>query len=415
MIYAYLLLIIAIANDLFDLVPNTHVPGKFNIKDVGIALIGIGILFYIFKGKDFRRLSNFFTCYIFLYFILLLTQVSVASFYYSQSIFDGLIAARDQFFYYFFFPLCLFALDDIKKIKKFLDILSITAVTLIFLSLVNYFGPIIFYHQWADGHGIRSGIVRAYIPAMGILVFGAIWQFIKYLNEKKLFTRSLLMFLIIFGGILFRQTRSYILGVTIIIIIMLAARRHFKILFGFGFFLLAFSLSLELTTGQSLLLNAFRTAFVDFAEGEGTWGARLQQIRTTSDIVLENFWTGSGGLVVRGSGDGWASLGSLLDVALNTDLGYWTWIKFFGFPGIVLMIILIMGFYLYAISIKNKGGDTKIVQFTWYYFTYVLLIMVTAGALTSISGIILLCVAWASLVNATQAGVQFQSTNHNLS
>ncbi|ADE16363.1 hypothetical protein Nhal_3320 [Nitrosococcus halophilus Nc 4] len=411
--YAYLLLIIAMANDLFDLVPWTHIPGVFNVSDVGIALIGLGILFYIFKVKDFSRLSNFFTWYIFLYLVLLLVQVSVASFNYSQSIFDGLIAARDQF-YYLLFPLSLFALNDVRKIKKFLNILSIVSVILIFISIVNYFGPTLFYHRWADGHGVRSGIVRAYIPAMVILPFGAIWEFIKYLDEKKIFTHSLLMFLIIFSGILFRQSRIFILGVTVTLVLILIARRHFKVLVGFGLFSLILIILLEFTTDQNLLLNVFYTAYIDIAQEEGTWEGRLQQIRASFDIVLENFWTGSGGLVIRGSHiPGWASLGSLLDVALNTDLGYWTWVKFFGFPGIVLITILIIGFYLYAWKIKNLGGDPQIINFAWYYFTYVLLIMVTIGTLTITRGIVLLCIIWASLVNATQGEVQVQSTKYD--
>ena len=167
-----------------------HIPGVFRVSDVGIALIALGLLVYVLRSTDLRPLLNIFTWYVFAYLLLVVAQASIASFKYSQSVLDGLIVARHQF-YYLSFPLFLLALNDTEKIRKFMGVLTVAALVLIIASIINYFGLTLFYHHRAEGHGVRAGVIRAFIPAMGILVMTSVWQFSKYLHENRVITPSL--------------------------------------------------------------------------------------------------------------------------------------------------------------------------------------------------------------------------------
>ena len=111
------------------------------------------------------------------------------AFYYQQPIIDGLIAARKQYYYLSFF---LFAvlLSDRDRIRTTLDLLSLLALALFFLGLVNYFVHPIFNHKWAEGQGIRGGIVRGYIPGMQIIVLACIWQAYKLVKTYQDFLHA---------------------------------------------------------------------------------------------------------------------------------------------------------------------------------------------------------------------------------
>lgn len=396
MVYAYLFLVIALAHNLFSLFPVIHMPGMFRVSDFGIALIGLGLLYYLLRSRDVRRLLNFFSWYIFLYLLLVGTQASLASFKYSQSILDGLIAGRHQF-YYLSFLLFLLALNDTEKIRKFMGALTLAALALIIASIINYFEPTLFYHDKAEE--IRAGIVRAFIPGMGILVVTAIWQLSKYVQENRVITPSLWIFLALYGGIIFRQTRGRIIAVAAVVALMLLAHRRFKTLISFCFILLALVSILTLGAEKNLLLNAFETTYTELTQGGGSWKARVYQVETSWDVVRENFWTGSGGLVIRGTPQGW---GSLRNVAYAADLGYWVWLKFFGFPGMVLLSLIIFGFYRRVLKATPRGEESQIVLFASYHFTCILISMVTLAYFTSPPGIVMLCLTWAVLVNATQ-------------
>ena len=232
MAYAYLLLIIGFANNFFWLVP-TKLPGLGNIhtSDLGILLIGIGIVFYIVKDRLIGPLANFFTWYVAFYLLLVLAQAAVASFKYSQPIIDGVIAGREQL-YYLSFPLFVLALTDLDKVTVFMKAISALAVVIVVLSVINYLGPTIFVHRAAEGWGERSGVVRAFVPGMAILVIAALWQFWSYLKDNRLFSANLAIFLMIYGGIIFRQTRARLIPVSALLALMMVAKKRYRMLAG---------------------------------------------------------------------------------------------------------------------------------------------------------------------------------------
>lgn len=400
MVHAYLLLIIALANNMFYLVPGDSRAGGARTLDIGLLFIALGLLYYVLRpSSNIRPLANFFTWWVIYYLLLVVVQVSVASFNYSQSILDGMIAARYQL-YYLSFPLFLLALNDLQKVQTFMKAFVMLAIALIVLSLINYSGLTLFYQQRAEGHGVRSGIVRAYLPAMSVLAMAALWQFWVYLKDKRLFTVHLVAFLICYGGVVFRQTRGRIIAVSFTLVMMLLAKRRYGLL-AVGVMLLLLGLAGQAFLGsESILVNTFESAYSDVAQGEGTWKARMLQMQASWTVFIDNFLTGSGGLVIRPTEAGWAGWGDLYNVAFDADLGYWTWFKFFGYPGIVFLLALVLGFYWYTFRHGKLG---EIGQFAAYHFTCILISLVTINYLTQPEGIVLLCLTWAVLVRAAQA------------
>lgn len=413
MVHVYLLLIIALANDMFNLLPGDTRAGGARTLDIGLLLIALGLIYYVYRRVDLRPLSNFFTWWVVFYLALIGVQVSLASILYSQSIMDGIITARHQL-YYLSFPIFLFALNDLKKVQTFMKMFGVLAIILIVVSLINYSGFTMFYHQRAEGQGVRSGIVRAYLPALSVLVMAALWQFWAYLKDKRLFTADLVMFLIIFGGVVFRQTRGRIIAVSLTIILMLLAKRRYKLLVAGATLLVVGLVGQSLLGEESILLNTFESAYTDVAHGEGTWHDRMLQMQASWDVFVNNFVTGSGGLVIRQGEGGWAGWGDLKDVAFNADLGYWTWLKFFGYPGIVFLIALVLGFYWNVLRCGNWGERGHLGRFAAYHFTCVLISMVTINYLTKPEGITLLCLTWAVLVRAAQAEAEDTSSSEDI-
>ncbi|WP_132971989.1 O-antigen ligase family protein [Thiogranum longum] len=389
---------------MFNLIPGNTRAGGTRTLDAGLVIILLGLVYYALKLRrsTAQPLANFFSWYVFFYLLLVVVQVAVASLNYSQSILDGFIAARHQL-YYLSFPVFLLGLNDLQKVETFMKAFTGLAIVLIVISLVNYSGFTMFYHQRAEGHGVRSGIVRAFIPAMSIMVMAALWEFWAYLRDNRRFSIHLASFMIVYGAIIFRQTRGRIIAVTLTLVLMLIAKRRFKLLAG-GAVLLVLGLGIQMLVGsESILLNTFESAYSDVAQGEGTWSTRMKQIQSSWNVFMDNFMTGSGGLVIRQQEGGWAGWGDLLTVAFNADLGYWTWLKFFGYPGIVFLLALVLVFYRYALLCGSHGERAYIGQFAAYHFTCILISMVTINYLTHPAGIVLLCLTMAIVVRAAKA------------
>ena len=408
MAYAYLLLIIACANSLLWLVPDKLPVGTGHTTDVGILLIGLGLAYYLIKGSAIRQLGNFFTWYVVFYLLLVAVQVSIAAFKYGQPIMSGFEGGRSQL-YYLSFPLFLLVLSDLDKLKVFMTAISALALVIVALALVNYFVVTIFVHEKAAGWGYRAGMVRAYIPGMTILVFAALWEFWSYLKDKQLFSAHLVMFLIIYGAVIFRQDRARVIALSVVLVLIMLAKRRYRMLAAaIAMVVVALLVDFTLGDGENMFLNAFESAYTELAQGddvdEGTpWSARLKQVERSWHVFVDNFLTGSGGLVIHSGVPGLAGFGELKDIALNWDLGYWVWFKFFGFWGFVYLFALIIGFYWYALRCGKLGDRAHIGQFAAYHFIMMLISMLTINYVTTPYGIILMCLTWALVVRAAKS------------
>ena len=390
MIYIFLLAIFAFGNELFTLVPDS-IP----TTDIGLLLIfgGLGAIL-LNRNANFRNCLNVFGFFVLAYLLLIGAHAALASFYYQQPVIDGLIAARKQFYYLAFF---LFAvlLSDRDRIRTTLDMLSLLALALFFLGLVNYFVHPIFHHKWAEGQGIRGGITRGYIPGMQIIVLGCIWQAYKLIKSVRISYTQLLYVMTLLGALLFRQTRAHLLVVLGVITLMLLINRRWGVLLLGAMALFLTTIAVSLYTQENLILSAVTSAYVDISEGGGTWGARLKQIQSSSEQLAETFWTGSGGITIRAVG-GWEAIGSTLGlITRNMDLGYFVWLKFFGLPGLILLIVLFAGYASYVLNIRRVEvpEDREMLGFAGYYFLAILVSMITLPYLTGTDGIILTCLA----------------------
>lgn len=405
MTYVLPLLIIAASDSFFSLIPYTG-----NSQDLGIPLIVIGLAYYIFvKRSDIRPLNNFFTWYVIFYLLLVVTQVSVAAFKYSQPIMDGLLAGRDQL-YYLAFPIFLLTLSDPSKARTFMKAISMLAVVLVLLAVVHYgLGVTVFQRFAEEGQGVseRAGMIRVKIPGMNVLIIGLLWLFWSYLQENRFFSVNLAMFFVTFGGLIFRQSRGRIITVTAVLLLMLISRKRYGLLAA-ATTLAVFVVAANVFFGDvdNPFVYAFESAYSEIVaggEGGGTWLARVQQFEASWNDFVSGFATGTGGSVLRHNT--LAEQKELLDIGLSTDLGYWVFIKYFGYWGILYLGAILIGFFWYVLRCYKFNVADDIVKFVTFYFISILISLVNINYLTRPEGIVMVCLAWALIVKAEQTAM----------
>lgn len=399
--YFLVLLIFFCVFNSFRLLPVTDVSGGFHLKDVGNVLIWLGILWSVLSSKrqnDLSKLNNILSWFIFAYLQLVLIQASLASMIYEQSLLSGLIRARDQFYYgsFFLFLVLIETRQDAEMLMKFLTGLSLI---LICLALINYFGPTIFHHKMAVESGIRSGIKRAFIPGISIILVTGLWHLVYYMNQNKSSIWSLLFFILFYAMVVFRQTRGRVIALTITVLIVLFTKKRYKLFAGFACTLLISATLLSVTMEKNIFFTQFGLAYENYKQKSGTWGARVVQIEAAWEIIKQHPFFGSGGLVIReGAGEvtyemRWAAYGA--------DLGYTNFLKYFGGTGFLWMILFISVFYARFFSlVKKPETDRVMANFSVYMFTYILIAEITLDSFYRPHGIIILCLTLAILVNS---------------
>lgn len=389
--YLLLTFIIAVSNKFFSLAVLDK-QGFFRGTDLGILLIFLSLVYYLTRTSNLGRLSNFFSWYIFSYFLLITIQASIACFIYEQSVLNGIIQARHQF-YYLFFPLLLVTLRDEGAFSKFMAILTVFSIILIVLSVINYFGPTIFVGDLALGRGERSGFVRAYVPGLQIIAMTGIWLFNKYLTQNKLVCPLLFIFLFIFSGVVFAQTRGILIPFTFILFLMLVLKKRTKLAVTAVIVFVVFLSTSSLILRRNVPLSLFQQTYTDIRYSEGTVRGRLEQVEQSLAIFKNTMWFGSGAITLRD-----ASNSGLAAVAFDSDLGYIHWLKFFGIPGIFLFISMAFVFYRSLLRCLLRSNASPLLSFAGFHMTFILIAAVTQNYFTSTRKIPLLCLTWASLV-----------------
>lgn len=401
--YFFPVLIFFCAFGSFSLLPFANV-GKFHIKDVGNFLIWLGFFHYFFsylkKKYDLSILNNTFTWLIFAYILFVVMQVSLAAMFYDQSLLSGLIRTRDQL-YYGSFLFFLLLIDTRENADRLMNLLTILSIILICLALINYFGPTIFHHTWmTEGSGMRSGIIRAFVPGVSIILFAGLWHLVRYLNDNKATIWSLLFFLLSYAAVIFRQTRGRIIALTITILLMLIIKKKYKLLVGLTFVVISVSTLFAIIIEQNIFSNQFGLAYKEFTEKSGNWGARVEQIKFAWEVIKQHPLTGSGGLVIRDVPNERATE-EMRWLGAGADLGYINWIKYFGLPGILWMMFFIAIFFKKLWTLLQKTTTDRVMaNFAGFMFTYILIAEVTLDSFYRPSGILLLCVTLAMLLNS---------------
>ena len=131
----FVLFLIFSTNGFFNLGPWWHKSGVFNIADVGNAMIWLSLPFILAFNRDRQILWNPISGLILFYRLFIVLQIFLAYANYGQSLFDGLVGIRHQFFYLSFFIFILL-LDSTEIIRMLLDILAIIAIILVFLAIL---------------------------------------------------------------------------------------------------------------------------------------------------------------------------------------------------------------------------------------------------------------------------------------
>jgi hypothetical protein len=379
-----ILSIIFLETHLFDLAPWAHVSGTFNTADLGLVSMLISICILLVRKKDISVLANSITIFIFVLFILVFMHIGIAMIYHNQSFIQGLIGGR-KFFHFISFFLFLLLLDSEEKILKVLDLFSYVALIIVALSLINYFGPTIFHHKHAEGHGVRAGVTRGYIPSMTFISFCALWSFNKLISNRDRNYFAYFTVFILYGAHVFRQSRGSLITLSIVTIVLLVSRRKYGLMMAGAFLIIFSSVALSYFLEENLITNPFVSAKEDILESEGSWEKRLRQIKVDLEEFKKHYIIGGGAGVLRSQTDAGNAMRSktaieMLNLSYQHDLGYTHWLKNFGSFGLFMLIfyfstMFIMNYRSFRLSI---GYDYKILlYFTLSYLLFIIISFIT--------------------------------------
>lgn len=379
--------IILCANYFFYLIPYYHIPGKFNVWDVGNALIMISILIQLLRKRDLKILNNSFSWLIFVYLIIIGVQIGFINIVWGQSLIDSFIAIRHQLYYLSFF-LFLLTIDTPEKVEKFMKILSVIAIIVIFISIINYFKPGIFHYKWTYGHGIRVGIKRAFIPGMDIICLLFFWYLSRYVFFLEF--RYLFWSIFYYFTIIFRQTRSRILAVTLVLMSFLLHQRKFKQVLVISLFFAITIGIFSILVGSDIFWQNVQSAIEDIIHGQGTWAPRVEQMRVSWELFKKYPWTGAAAFlrIVEG-----VPREKVEMIIASTDIGYMAWLKCYGIPGIIWLLSLIGVFYWKNFKLL-KVLPPKYLSYVYFnilYFSFVIISFLTLNHFMKPYGIILVC------------------------
>jgi len=390
----FLFLLVLISDQFYDLGSWWHRSGVFNVVDVGNALIWIGVLFAFSFSVDRTRLWNPISLLVVFYILFVLFTIVLAHFNYGQSFWDGLRAVRHQFYYLTFF-LFVAILNDTDKLWRFLDLLVAVSFVVFALALVNYFGPTIFSHKWAEGQGLRAGVMRAYVPGMSVITLSTIWAFTKWHESDGVWEgrKSLLVTIFLLGVLLFRQTRMRVISVAVVMWAALMAKRKWKSLVLFVLISVAAVAIVNVSMEKNVLVSAFSTAFTDVADNTGTYPARYRQVVADFQEFTRHPWMGSGAGAVR---QPTALGGSRLQFAMQlltvkSDLGYSSWLSSYGLVGLVWLFLYfyVQLFLVLKVLKRAVGKDITLARFALSYLVYEMVSFITLPHLLYPESIIL--------------------------
>ena len=395
------IVLVLTANSFLNIGQWWHVSGVFNIMDVGNALLWCCMVWLFVVSKYKERLLNIISILVVFHILFVFVQIVLAHAYYQQGWFDGLVAVRHHFYYISFFVFLLI-FRDAGTINRLLDSLVVIAVIALVLGFINYSGINILSHKLAVDETLRSGVKRGYVPAMDVVSFGVIWLFVKWSAHPQLtkFQKGAAFFLLI--GHIFRQSRMRLVGVTVILLGMLVARRKWKqlvVLMTVG--ILIFSV-VELRKEENILTQLVSSAFTDVIQKSGTMSPRIEMIKVDFREFFQHPLVGGGTCALRRPNQTTPTRLQLKTAELSYyhDLGYTHWLKFFGLVG-VIWLILLFGSQLYMSLVVIKRGadnDRKCTLFAVSYLVYVLTTLFTLDHLMIPSRILLNMICAAIIV-----------------
>lgn len=413
------LLIILCANEFLNFGWWWHIHGVFNIADVGNFLAWLGLAVMFLKG-DLRTLWKAPISYMVLaYLLFVVVQISLAAFYHEQPLTTGFVGSRHQFYYASFFFFFLY-FDNTEKIRGILNATTVVAMIALALGLINYLGPNILTHKWAHGHGIRSGIVRPFIPGMSILSLAIIWEFSKFISATKFRLSPGILTLVLLAGHFFRQTRMRIIGILVVFLVVLLIKRKFKLLLSSLFLLVSSVITVGLIMEENIIIDPLISAYVDVSSSSGaSWRARIEQARLVFEEFKEHPILGSGSISLRLSRSSivTSKKAQLASLGYMSDFGYLHWLKAYGLLGMIWLIAFFSLLWSSIKKISRRGAkaDEDITFFAGSSVAFLVITFFTLNHLMFPNSIVLVCLLAAIIARlnfidgASHGTLDFQS------
>lgn len=411
--FALIFLVLFCGFDSFYLLSWAKLSGTFNISDPGLFLIlgavAAGLLLsHRVERQVLLRQPAFWLAQT--YLVIVLIQVTLAAFNYRQSLLSGLIAVRHQF-YYLALPLFFLLLRSIDDYQRLLNGLTYLSLAVFALALVNYFGVTLFYGEYAHGHGSRSGVVRGFIPAMGLIGLAAVWEATKWINAERRERGSGIKAWVLLGAHFFRQTRSRLVALVAVWLALMLVRRRYGLLFLSGILFTLTAATAQVVMTENLLLSLFSSTFSEVEKKEGTWEARLEQMQVVMQQFREHPLIGSGATLLRideakaaEAPEQTAVARALVHVA---DLGYASVLKGYGLVGLTWLAIFLLTLFAQAYHAYRQGDSRQrtLALFALSYLLFVVISGITINHFMFADGILMLC-----LVAALLARLRWEQT-----
>lgn len=359
----YILLIILAANEFLNFGTWWHVQGKFNIADVGNLLAWLGVSCVILRSKKIpKEFKTPLSVLIIAYLFFVCFQVGLGSLYYNQSLVVSLAGTRHQFYFFSFF-LFLHLLETPAQIRNLLNCLTAIAIIAVILGLINYFGPTILSHKWAEGQWVRSGISRAFLPGMPIISFAVIWEMTKWVEGKTKNKQAFIWGWLLMGAHFFRQSRMRVFGVIAVLIGLLFFKRKIRHIILTGIITLFAIVAVNVYMSENIIMNLFTGAAEDLTEGGGSWRGRLIQLETDFEEFKKHPLIGSGASAIRlDSAGGYTTStdSEMFALAYKADLGYTHWLKAYGLVGFIWLAVFFFLLWNYARkSVRRSGSENR--------------------------------------------------------
>ena len=329
------------------------------------------------------------------YIFYICFQIGLGNFYYNQPIVKNILAIRHQFYFLSFF-LFLQLLDSPERIRQLLNWISVLAVAALFLGLINYFGPTVLTHKWAEGQKVRSGIVRGFLPGMPIISFAAIWELTKWIERASESSYSFASGWLLLGAHFFRQSRMRLFGVIAVLVGMLIYKKRFKHLFVTVLIALISITLVNFFLPENLILNLFSEAAENVSEGSGSWRGRLVQLEIDFKEFMKHPIVGSGTSAIRvdlQSGNKTLNYEMLYALAYKADLGYSHWIKAYGLVGLIWLLAFFFFLWRFLRNTVRFSGDSDkdVITFAMSYLIFLIGTLITLNHVMFPPGIVLVC------------------------
>ncbi len=399
----FFFLLVAV-NNFFFLFPWSKIEGEFNTIDIGLLMLALSLIWLFFRKQPGQIFHNVFALYVGILLFMVVFHIFYANIRFDLSYLDSIIASRYSLYYFSFF-FFLYIFDKPERFRRALNVMSYIAIVIIALSVVNYFGPVMFYHDWAEGHYERLGVKRAYIPSMSLMSFCAVWSF------SRLFTKGALSFsagwksAVFVVAHVFRQSRMRLMAAMLVFTLLALVRGNLKkslvavVIVAFG------GVVIFTVFKSNLLVELFESTYYDLVHQKGTWKGRLNYIEFNFDELMKSPLLGTGSSAIRANEAAYEHLPLAKKeyfrlLGKQTDLGYFIFIRNFGVLGLVWLAAFFMTALKrsWALMQRNKDENEDLAAFCFFYMIFVGISSVTLNHFSISDGIFHICFVLALIV-----------------